>query len=361
MSVESWHKFAPHHVVRTSGSMNRRGIYSLADEKFLKPTRKPFQNQLETFSYRTNIHHANVQRIRRYDMPIEFKASPDTLLTLAARVVDRFPLPKVYEWTTFECCKWMREYGYPQYQNTLRVNLITGRRLLLLDAQSLSAINIKDFNHIKHIAHGIRQLFYFEMTKFARSIALPPQYHLELYKLFRVKTGPRYDATRPTDLWRQLQLLREVTKPARHWDLLEHWLMLRPDSVEMIGGAPRRKLYRCKVAEQSNTAEPPERVCECQHYCNCKFTPAYYKEPSVLSVLKPFRTKKLHTRAVGCSMTCLPPCTCNWPSRYYQFNEVLNYLTQNLPVKYSFEARRRAHTLSSVYRGSIVSCASYGK
>lgn len=52
----------------------------------------------------------------RNDVPIQFKCTPDTLVNLCAKVVDALPLPSVYKWSIEDICRWLRSYGYPQYQ-----------------------------------------------------------------------------------------------------------------------------------------------------------------------------------------------------------------------------------------------------
>uniref|UniRef100_A0A1A9VAF3 Mitochondrial import receptor subunit TOM22 homolog n=1 Tax=Glossina austeni TaxID=7395 RepID=A0A1A9VAF3_GLOAU len=183
------------------------------------------------------------------DVPIVWKCSPDTLLNLCTHVIDAIPMVSVYEWTIEDICCWLRNLGYRQYQNTFRVNLINGRTLLLLDASALSAINIKDFNHMRDIAGKIRGLFIYEMTKFGHRISLPTEYLLELYKLFRVRNGVKYDRIRPVDFWRHLQIVREKTPYHSHWELLERWLSKEklPKLSERFENAPRRNLYKCNV------------------------------------------------------------------------------------------------------------------
>lgn len=94
-------------------------------------------------------------------------------------------------------------------------------------------MNIKNFNDIKRLAKGIRQLYYFQMTNFMRSISLPPHYHHELYKLFQTKNG--YEDLKRSDLWYQIKLLREKSKYSCHWDILEQWLSREMGDKELFG------------------------------------------------------------------------------------------------------------------------------
>lgn len=344
--------------MRQSSSFNKRGLYHLSDEKFVKRRSKHREppSALQTYKFKPYTVCMKPKEFHIYELPIVFKVTPDTLINLTAKVVDALPLPKIYEWTNLECCKWMREYGYPQYQNTLRANFITGRKLLLLDAKALVAINIKLFSHIQHIAAGIRDLFFFEMTKFLRSISLPPEYYYEMHKLFKVQTGYRYHMTRRTDLWRQLQMLRKNDQPATHWDLLESWLQLKPKNVELIAGVHRRNLYRCPIVCEKEESEVSElNFCKCQSICTCEWATISYRGPTVLTVLRSHRLPAIDGRMSTCK-TCLPPCTCHWPGRYFKSNELLHCLKRNMPVKYGTEVRTTSYG-SSPYRGSV---ASYG-
>ncbi|XP_053953654.1 uncharacterized protein LOC128860264 isoform X1 [Anastrepha ludens] len=318
-----------------------RGLFYLSDEKFVKTKLKKQRkiHPLDTYKFCIPSVFPQPVGFEKNSVPIEFQVTPETLLNLAAGVVDALPLPNVYEWTNADVCKWIRQYGYPQYQNTFRVNLITGRKLLLVDAQALTAMNIKEFNEVKHIAYGIRQLFFYEMTKYMRSISLPPEYYYELFKLFKVSIRPSYETIRRSDLWRQLQLLRERSKPTSHWDLLERWLSRRHETVELIGGAPRYKLYPCKAGKTLPPASPtPKMRCTCRSPCQC--ADALPQKPTILKSLTRDRKPVTITENV-CGAKCLPPpCTCNWPYNFYKFNEVLSCLQHSFPHKYEKQNNR---------------------
>ncbi|XP_054747675.1 uncharacterized protein LOC129253355 [Anastrepha obliqua] len=129
-------------------SFDTRGIFHLSDEKFVKTKLKKQRkiHPLDTYKFRSPSIFPQRVGFEQNSVPIVFQVTPETLLNLAARVVDALSLPNVHDWTNADVCKWIRQYGYPQYQNTFRVNLITGRKLLLVDAQALSAMNIKQLS-----------------------------------------------------------------------------------------------------------------------------------------------------------------------------------------------------------------------
>ncbi|KAI8119431.1 hypothetical protein FF38_06840 [Lucilia cuprina] len=336
-----------------------RYLYGDSDEKFIKSreAKRKDINPLASFKFRLNpIIEGKTDEFDRTDVPIVFKCTPDTLLNLCVKVVDAMPLPMVYTWTIEDICKWLRACGYKQYQNTFRANLITGHNLLLLNASALSAMNIKDFDHIKDITRSIRTLFHFEMTKFARSLTLYPEFHNELYKLFRLKTGGKYENVRRSELWRKMQLIRQKEPNYSHWELLERWLAFEkdPKSGELFGNVPRSKLYTCKL-KSSNTAvaiKHSER-CLCLPPCECYW--------SNLDRRPPWRFKCLPHLApdsefVEVCRNCIPPCTCRWSSRKYLTRGVLTCLQRAFPQKYGGlegqNSYRRLDQFSS-YRLSI--------
>lgn len=218
------------------------------------------------------------------------------------------------------------------------MNLINGHTLLLLDASALSAMNIKDFNHIKHIAYGIRSLFYFEMTKFGRSITLAPDFHYELYKLFRVKTGLKYELTRRSDLWRRMQLIREKVPNYTHWELLERWLAMvkDPKYVERIGCIHRYNIYKChtKPAQSSSGTDSESRMaCLCMPPCECNWTEADLRPPWRLKCLQ--REGDPDPEPIKPCNKCVPPCTCRWTSKQFMCKAMLKCLQNTYPTKYS--------------------------
>lgn len=222
-------------------------------------------------------------------------------------------------------------------------------------------MNIKNFDDIRHIAYGIRQLFHFEMTKFMRSIALPPQHYYELYKLFRTKTGHSYDITTRTELWRRLQLLRERKPYLSHWETLEHWLAhtKKPETAEIIGGAPRYRLYQCKSAKKTTNQFVQKKsaiICTCMPPCFCHHNKAHFEAPTVFTFLKSTRSPDAnyvcHKKYCGDHM---PPCTCHWKSANFKFEQILTCLRRELPVRYGMDNRMQSFMNESmVSRTTII-------
>lgn len=222
-------------------------------------------------------------------------------------------------------------------QNTFRENLINGRTFLLLDASALSAMNIRDFTHIRDIAHRIRLLFFYEMTKFGRSISLPPEFLFELYKLFRTKTGKKYEDVRRVDLWRRMQIIREKAPNYSHWELLERFLANEKDgkSYDRFGYAPRYRLYKCTkfgTGEPENQNKVRKHTCHCLPPCECHWHATDLRAPwrfKLLSYLPPEDDEFV----LNCP-TCLNPCTCRWGSKKFMTHRVLTCLQKGFPQKY---------------------------
>uniref|UniRef100_A0A034WVE8 Sterile alpha motif domain-containing protein 15 n=1 Tax=Bactrocera dorsalis TaxID=27457 RepID=A0A034WVE8_BACDO len=328
-----------------------REIFARADEKFVKEQHSGHNqnNPLRIYKFRSSEFLRIEKGFDKNALPIVFKVSPDSLLNLCIKLIDALPLPSVYKWTTLEVCKWIRQYGYPQYMNTFHVNLITGQKLLLLDAQALSAMNIKNFADIKHIAYGIRGLFFYEMTKYIRSISLPPEYYYELYKLFETKSGRKYQDVRRSDLWRRMQLLRENSPNYSHWDLLERWLARKCEHTELFGGVKRYRLYKCLPEKPAQSEQIlPANPCYCMPPCSCFWTEdRHLQAPTVFSLLAPVRKADPTVTKERCR-NCAPPCTCHWPSHFYKFDIILSCLRENLPNKYGereVARRRQSRTL----------------
>ncbi|ALC37939.1 CG15625 [Drosophila busckii] len=339
-------------------------LYGIADTKFLVKKEKKKRhvsshNVLPTHKFQRN---ALLEARTKFDhnaWPIQFRATPAPLVELCAIAVDKLPLPSIFEWDDMDIRRWIKRYGYPQYMNTFRVNMVSGRKLLLLDASALSAMNIKRFDHIKHISYGIRMLFHFELTKFSSSISLPDEKPNELYLLWHTQTGLNYDAVRRSDLYRRMQLIRERSLNLDHWDLLDLWLRRERERKykELVGLVPRHNLFEClKAPVVVRNAEPKldDMMCPiCIPPCECEWTERDVHEPWRLSCLTAGRlstASRYSNKETNCT-TCIPPCECRWPSRYYLTGTVIRCLQQKFPEKFSpiFDER-----FTAVVRPSLV-------
>nr|XP_054775295.1 sterile alpha motif domain-containing protein 15-like [Lytechinus pictus] len=84
-------------------------------------------------------------------------------------------------WTCDQVADWIAELGFPQYKACFTTNLITGRKLIIVDASTLPRLGITDFDHIKFIARNIRDMLGVEDPYWNRSISLP---HRELKGMY---------------------------------------------------------------------------------------------------------------------------------------------------------------------------------
>ncbi|XP_030383213.1 uncharacterized protein LOC115630701 [Scaptodrosophila lebanonensis] len=329
-------------------------LYGIADTKYwVGRSKKEGVQPVPPIKFRRNKLYEGRVKFNHDDLPIQFRTTPATLVELCVNVVDKLPLPSVFEWDDMDIRRWIKRYGYPQYMNTFRVNMIWGRKLLLLDASALSAMNIKDFDHIRHISYGIRSLFHFELSKFSRSLSLPDEKPNELYLLFHTQTGVNYDEVRRSDLYRRMQILRERPLNLCHWDLLDLWLRRERERkyTELIGRIPRYNMYKCiPVPEEPEPVEvlPEAVMCEtCIPPCQCDWDNRDVRLPWRLSTLAthgPVMTKSKWTTMENKCRTCIPPCECRWPSRYYLTGTVIKCLQHKFPEKFCpiFDERMKA-------------------
>ncbi|KAH8377143.1 hypothetical protein KR093_003692 [Drosophila rubida] len=340
-------------------------LYGIADTKFLvkksiKAESAKVRNSLPPVQFRRNHVIPEREKFDRLEWPIQFRVSASSLVELCINVVDKLPMPSIYEWDDMDIRRWIIRYGYPQYMNTFRVNMIQGRKLLLLDSDALSAMNIKDFDHIRHITYGIRMLFHFELTKFSHSISLPDEKPNELYLLWHTQTGVGYDNVRRSDLYRRMQLISERSLNLDHWDMLELWLRRERDRkyTEIIGLVPRANMFKCPEKPKTHEHVIPEslteRLCDyCIPPCDCFWTAKDTLLPWRLSCLRdglPPSHSRWKASERKCKL-CIPPCECRWPSRYYLTGTVIKCLQHNFPEKFSpiFDER-----ITTVVRPSLV-------
>lgn len=129
---------------------------------------------------------------------------------------------------------------------------------------------------------------------FKRSISLPPRYPDTHFKLFRVCTGPTYERTTRTELWKRMKLVQDFPPNKNHWVELHEYLQHKPQHQTVrIGYAPRRKLYGVRKgtavelpAVVSSTYLLYDYQCHCIPPCECQWSERHYNDPWTLGVLK---------------------------------------------------------------------------
>jgi hypothetical protein len=102
-------------------------------------------------------------------------------------------LPACYEWSSEEVGDWIASLGFPLYRDCFVTNFITGRRLINMNASTLTRIGIRDFEHIQTIAKKIREILHIEAIPWNRSISLPPREEFGMFLECKCETGKRTD------------------------------------------------------------------------------------------------------------------------------------------------------------------------
>lgn len=173
------------------------------------------------------------------------KKQPKTLLEIAVPLVDSLPKPEPLVWTIRDVSIWLRILALPQYIPTFKVNLITGRKLLLLNPKRLFQINIRNYEHQVRLLTEIQKLFKIEKETVFRNISLPQRQPETHYKLFNTNTGQRYERMSRTAFFREeMKILREPKPILNHFERLHQHLQRRPPPYlvteqELFGGVRR--------------------------------------------------------------------------------------------------------------------------
>ncbi|KAK3091554.1 hypothetical protein FSP39_020771 [Pinctada imbricata] len=102
-------------------------------------------------------------------------------------------VPPCLYWPVDKVADWIEEQGFPYYRACITTNMIDGRKLITLDASHLPTIGITDFEHIKIIAKGIRDLLMIEEPDWTRSISVPPRSNLGMYLERKSHNGKNLD------------------------------------------------------------------------------------------------------------------------------------------------------------------------
>ncbi|CAI9739764.1 alpha motif domain-containing 15-like [Octopus vulgaris] len=94
-----------------------------------------------------------------------------------------------FTWTIEDVADWIKNMGFPFYQDCFIQNYVDGKKLIMADATTLCKLGIRDFQHIKTIAYQIRKLIYLEKPDWNRSISLPPRTDWGMFLEMKSKTG----------------------------------------------------------------------------------------------------------------------------------------------------------------------------
>nr|XP_033807534.1 sterile alpha motif domain-containing protein 15 [Geotrypetes seraphini] len=102
--------------------------------------------------------------------------------------------PECLSWTREQVAKWIRDSGFPQYQNCFLKNYITGRKLIFVNCSNLPQMGITDFEHMKAISLLVRELLQIEEPRWSRSISLPHRDTMGLFLEKKAPTGKNTDS-----------------------------------------------------------------------------------------------------------------------------------------------------------------------
>ncbi|TDG47215.1 hypothetical protein AWZ03_006346 [Drosophila navojoa] len=218
------------------------------DTKSLSISELPDGEDEQEFSFRYPDYMYPDVEYDKHDVPLSFRATPDSLFSLCAAVVDAQARTEVFKWSINDVAQWLRDFGYPEYEETFRENYIDGHKLLNLDAIALVALNIRDFEHIRHLGRGIRALYRKELQT-----ATETKKQSEVYKAFRSRTGRKYEGLRETELLGRMHMIRSVFQDINEWDLMELHMARTPVRRyrEVIAGSRRYNLYGPSTARRS--------------------------------------------------------------------------------------------------------------
>jgi len=94
-------------------------LYGIADTKFLVKKhikiKKSNNDLLQPVKFHRNHVIPERTKFDHNEWPIQFRTSPASLLELCVNIVDKLPIPSIYEWTDMDIRRWICRYGYPQY------------------------------------------------------------------------------------------------------------------------------------------------------------------------------------------------------------------------------------------------------
>lgn len=109
------------------------------------------------------------------------------------------------------------------------------------------ALNIRDFEHIRHLGRGIRALYRKELQA-----ATEMKQQSEVYKSFRSRTGRKYEGIRETELLSRMHMMRSVFQDLNEWDLMELHMSRTPVRRyrEVVAGSRRYNLYGPSTARR---------------------------------------------------------------------------------------------------------------
>ncbi|KAG8223859.1 hypothetical protein J437_LFUL005422, partial [Ladona fulva] len=99
-------------------------------------------------------------------------------------------------------------------------NYISGRKLILVDANTLPKLNITNFEDIKSITAAIHKLLNVQPETWSRSISLPPRDPESMFLIYKRPTGRVYDKKPQSKILEETGYLIKRPKLTKNmWDL----------------------------------------------------------------------------------------------------------------------------------------------
>lgn len=76
----------------------------------------PDGNDEQDFTFRYPSYMYPDVEYDKNDVPLSFRATPDSLFSLCAAVVDAQARTEVFKWSINDVAEWLRDFGYPEYE-----------------------------------------------------------------------------------------------------------------------------------------------------------------------------------------------------------------------------------------------------
>ncbi|KAF6017471.1 SAMD15 [Bugula neritina] len=103
-------------------------------------------------------------------------------------------VPPCLYWSVEQVSEWVAsELGLEEYKECFEKNKVDGRMLVFVTSSTLPQIGVTDFEHIKIISRGVRDILQLEDPFWNRSISLPPRDQKGMYIESKAVRGQHAD------------------------------------------------------------------------------------------------------------------------------------------------------------------------
>lgn len=93
-------------------------FYGATDHKYVPPEPEKVRKRkssLDSYKFKVPDVLRGRTKVPLREVPLRFRTSPDDLVELAAKVVDKEPTPAQFEWDNLRIRHWIKDLGFPQY------------------------------------------------------------------------------------------------------------------------------------------------------------------------------------------------------------------------------------------------------